>query len=692
AEEEAKEKARLEAEALAKRNAEQNAAEKARLEAEALAKKRAEEEAKEKARIEAEALAKRNAEQNAAEKARLEAETLAKKRAEEEAKEKARLEAEALAKRNAEQNAAEKARLEALAAANRKAQLEAEEAAKKEALAKSRRDREQRYVSLLAKGEKQFDDQDYTKAKNSYSAALDIKPSESFPKQRISAINDLLNKLAEEKRNSVKSTDDYFNLDADLYGTEVDMSGDDGTFLLTKIEDNSDRREYMELQRYIDSLSSNSKDAQLKDVDFSQLTYQKFEELKDEIGKKLGANDYGRNGSVTSIDLYLNAYQEDRKNESTRASKSTLANYEALDKLQDEYNEINSNLSSRNNGLGAEYEKYKDNNTELMKINSLSHLKTNEQIFAELETFKDKINDEIRAKNITAKDKDAQYQEYIDLRSEKRAELNDKEQLSQKFEIDYLESTAEIIRKKTKAGVEKIETTNKVYRDYEEKVVEVKSEFEETAATKIAKTDKELIDFQDNRIKEVKDDQKRVKQFSEDYNELNDKLAEKKKQLGEVDEASQKKINAEIESVTDMLAENEIDGSKKIDEKNKELEKYISDLDDKKNEISKKNTEDRLTTDTQIEKLTDNLSTQKSDENKDQLALIFPEGVTQKVYQKKNNFGEITAITTRRVVVIGNKGDDYIHKKSKSGNFYFKNGKSISESTWDLETSGKIIQ
>jgi hypothetical protein len=98
-----------------------------------------------------------------------------------------------------------------------------------------------------------------------------------------------------------------------------------------------------------------------------------------------------------------------------------------------------------------------------------------------------------------------------------------------------------------------------------------------------------------------------------------------------------------------------------------------------------------ISTSKEIEKINDEKSIPKSATNKDQLALIFPQGVTQKVYQKKNEYGEITSITTRRVVVVGNKGDDYIHKKTKAGNFYFKNGKSISEGTWDLETSGEIV-
>ena len=642
AEEEAKEKARLEAEALAKLNSEKNAAEKARLEAQALAKKKAEEEAKEKARLEAEALAKLNSEKNAAEKTRLEAQALAKKKAEEEAKEKARLEAEALAKLNSEKNTAEKARLEAEALAKKKAEEEAKrranELASKEALAKTKRDRDKKYTSLITRANNQFIENDYTSAKNTYISALGIKPNEAFPKQRISTINDKLNKLAQEKRNSIESTDDYFNLDADLYGTEVDMAGDDGTFLLTKIEDNSDRRKYMELKRYIDSTVSNNKKSDLKDINFSQLTYQKFEELSYKISNKTGANGYGRSGSITSIGLYLNAYAEDMKNQNDAASKSSLANYEALSKLNDTYIDINTTLAKRNNGLGEAYQKYADNNAELMNVNSLNHLKTNLETFAEFEKFKDKLSEENRYKQIEARKNDGQYIEYNDLRYDKNKELVEKEKISQKFEIDYLESTVKILKENKEAGNKKISIQNAVYSEYAESVADINRELQRSSSIKTATTNKEIEKLQDKMVSQTKTDQNRVKKFSKDYSDLNDKLVAKDIEMVDVEKESQKKINEKITHVKD------------------------------------------------------NLSVQKSDEIKDGLALLFPEGVTQKVYQKKNKYGEITSMTVRRVVVIGNKGNDYLYKKSKTGSYYFKNGKSISEITWDLETSGKIIQ
>ncbi|MDB4088876.1 hypothetical protein N9544_04540, partial [Flavobacteriales bacterium] len=523
--------------------------------------------------------------------------------------------------------------------AKRKAEDEAirkaNELASKEALEKTKREKEKRYSTLISKAENLFNENEYSQAKNTYASALKVKPNEVFPVQRIKAINEILNRIAQEKRSSIESTDDYFNIDADLYGTEVDMSGDDGTFLLTKIVDNSNRREYMKLTKYIDSVTTNNKKSNLRDIDFSQLTYQKFEELSDQIAKKRGPNDYGRYGNITSIGLYLNAYNEDQGSKNELVTKKLLANYDAIDKLNDKYIDTYSTLSKKYSGLGKEYQKYADNNAEMMNVNSLDHLKTNEEIFAELEEFKSKISQEHRQKQIKARENDYEYVEYSDLINDRNKKLADKESISQKFEIDYLESTVVILKEKQEAGSEKAASHNNEYEDYAEKVADVNNDLQKSSSIKTATTNKEIEELQDKIASEAKSDQERVRHTTEDYDVIIDKLAAKNEKLADANNKSQKRIN---EKLTDIE---------------------------------------------------DNLSVQKSDGTKDELALLFPEGVTEKVYQKKNKYDEITSITVRRVVVVGNKGDDYLHKKSKTGDFYFKNGKSISETTWDLETSGK---
>lgn len=63
-----------------------------------------------------------------------------------------------------------------------------------------------------------------------------------------------------------------------------------------------------------------------------------------------------------------------------------------------------------------------------------------------------------------------------------------------------------------------------------------------------------------------------------------------------------------------------------------------------------------------------------------ELAMEYPQGVTE----ESSTLGNKVIIT--RIVVNGSKGDEYRKVLDKAGNYYFKNGQSISEITWNRET------
>lgn len=71
-----------------------------------------------------------------------------------------------------------------------------------------------------------------------------------------------------------------------------------------------------------------------------------------------------------------------------------------------------------------------------------------------------------------------------------------------------------------------------------------------------------------------------------------------------------------------------------------------------------------------------------ADYNQNRLALEYPQGVTEESYTEGNK------VIIRRVVVNGNKADEYSKVIAKWGTFYFKNGQSITEAIWTNETEG----
>ena len=71
-----------------------------------------------------------------------------------------------------------------------------------------------------------------------------------------------------------------------------------------------------------------------------------------------------------------------------------------------------------------------------------------------------------------------------------------------------------------------------------------------------------------------------------------------------------------------------------------------------------------------------------ADYNRNKLAQEYPPGVTEESYTEGNK------VIIRRVVVNGNRGDEYSKVIAKWGIFYFKNGQSITEAIWTRETEG----
>lgn len=69
-----------------------------------------------------------------------------------------------------------------------------------------------------------------------------------------------------------------------------------------------------------------------------------------------------------------------------------------------------------------------------------------------------------------------------------------------------------------------------------------------------------------------------------------------------------------------------------------------------------------------------------ADYARSELAAQYPQGVTEESYTEGNK------VIIRRVLVQGNKADEYSKVIAKWGTFYFKNGQSISEHIWTVNT------
>ena len=89
---------------------------------------------------------------------------------------------------------------------------------------------------------------------------------------------------------------------------------------------------------------------------------------------------------------------------------------------------------------------------------------------------------------------------------------------------------------------------------------------------------------------------------------------------------------------------------------------------------------DRELTKQQLDATAVNKPKNFQDYNLSKLAQEYPQGVTEESYTEGNK------VIIRRVVVNGNKADEYSKVIAKWGTFYFANGQSITEAIWQRDT------
>jgi hypothetical protein len=146
----------------------------------------------------------------------------------------------------------------------------------------------------------------------------------------------------------------------------------------------------------------------------------------------------------------------------------------------------------------------------------------------------------------------------------------------------------------------------------------------------------------------------------------------------------------DVKEESDLLVYKRDENTQKFDEKRKDNVDDIEKM-ELKNEKHVKTLDDGA-----IEKsdgaklLADKLMELRSGEFNEQiandLADNFPEGMTEEIFQDKNDKGEILGFIVRRIVVKGDRGDVFIMRKNRFGTSFTKNGDPITQFVWDDES------
>lgn len=180
----------------------------------------------------------------------------------------------------------------------------------------------------------------------------------------------------------------------------------------------------------------------------------------------------------------------------------------------------------------------------------------------------------------------------------------------------------------------------------------------------------ELIDgYQESRLQYVED----VKEFKEvlentEAENIQNEAANRQENYEEVDK---QKANAAV--VAEGNNSNRDDYIENVNTQKDNVSEQITTLDDNAADA-------RIETKESLDAIEYNVPKSYDEYYLSKLAEDYPQGVTEESYTQPNK------IIIRRIVVTGNKADDYHSVIAKWGTFYFKNGRSISEYIWNLET------
>jgi hypothetical protein len=127
---------------------------------------------------------------------------------------------------------------------------------------------------------------------------------------------------------------------------------------------------------------------------------------------------------------------------------------------------------------------------------------------------------------------------------------------------------------------------------------------------------------------------------------------------------------------SEQLAQQRKDKAAELQKQSKDYGNYMAALNDKNIINAKQNKQDL----NERYAGRGSSASSSSDVYLSELAENYPQGVTE----ESSTLGNKVIIT--RIVVSGMRGDEYKKVVDKAGEYYFKNGYSITENTWNRET------
>lgn len=531
---------------------------------------------------------------------------------------------------------------------------------------------EKRYEEKIKEADALFNKEDLASAKTKYQEALEIKSDASYPKSKIDRINQL---LADKERESLAAQE---KADADAKA---------------KADAAAQAEELARKKAELEAKAKADKEAALR----KQQEEREARENAKTQGDNNWTSDANEQAESELEEYYRNARKleeqarykaiEDRKfkNDSllragnNRSSETRVASQEKIKQLEDSKVLYAEKGEDRNRHKTNELTQQKD---ELNSFQKELVEDGNDLIAANSEKAQQQ---KTGVEQVSQKGKDA---------NKKAADENEKKKKEQQANQSTYQSTSagRIEDNKAKSIEQKeqqeaLKSNNRYQEAKSDQLAERKTELSTQEQERAAKSE----DMQANRISKVEEQKQQAQALTEKGTDTQKakatEIQEKSDQAAQKMDDKRDASNEKIQSRKDQIERTKEQKENLAEGKDESREARAQAIENKKATIELQTTEQRQKSGESQASAAEKLRAQNRGEKKseDDYLIVegtetLPEGVTENSYK----LGE--KMVTERTVKVGNKIDKYRKVVSKTGTYYFKNGKSITEGTWKQET------
>jgi tetratricopeptide (TPR) repeat protein len=583
------------------------------------------------------------------------------------------------------------------------------------------------YKKIISAADKDFDKKNYNKAKEMYERAISLKPNDQYPKDKLKEIDALLNPVVVQKvgplNNLGTPTGDLEKVNEELVKAELKRKDKKNTKLNNKkntlqdkdTETSENKTSEILLSRNSLELKEKSISEKYEDGDEKrQVTVDQVEDVRKvknqndiqtenfKYNENLQNTEYSKNVTVETSNQYessVKVYEENTENvkdvDQKIVSKTNVENISAYSKNIDDQKELYSKNKKVDENYGDDFDSRKVIEDDVKKAN----ISINKN---------DDISQVKESQNITNIDINLQKEEKVRV---KEVEESNKvygenseslKVIDKKIVKSEIETESKFIDKSLEADIILANKAQKIDKIAPEQEINRKENAEILKAGEVKINENTRVEYNNNLVKHLTNQDELIskakKQDVINENEvkksqdiitgidgIDKKVTISHSQQDLSDDIQRKNTNDDVTKSAISINNNHTEKAKKVDENISNVQLVGNDISATKNKEEVKK-QDALTNSQVLLSKISSKEVKFDDKIANEVGTLYPEGVSQEVFENKDEDGFLVNVVTRRIVVKSGHGQIYVRTQSLNGITYSKNGEPSSEHIWQKET------